>query len=70
MSVVAQVEGTNLIPLRFVHDTAFVRQHLEETRLYILPYAAAVSPDMFRELSDLVENREALPRLRGQHAGP
>jgi hypothetical protein len=43
--------------LGFVHDRAFVRRYLDETREYILPYAEHVNRDMFRELSDLVENR-------------
>lgn len=49
---------SNLTALGFVHDTAFVRRYLEETRACILPHAEVVSPDMFRELSDLVANRE------------
>ena len=56
---------SNLTALGFVHDPAFVKRYLRETRACILPYAAAVSPDMFRELSDLVESREQLlPLLR------
>lgn len=51
---------SNLTALGFVHDAAFVRRYLEETRTYILPYAEAVNANMFRELSDLVSNREAL----------
>lgn len=51
---------SNLTALGFVHDRAFVRRYLEETRTCILPYAASVNPDMFRELSDLVENRERM----------
>ena len=41
-----------------MHDAAFVRRYVDETRAYVLPYAEAVNPDMFRELSDLVDNRE------------
>jgi GTP pyrophosphokinase len=48
---------SNLTALGFVHDRAFVRRYLDETREYILPYAEHVNRDMFRELSDLVENR-------------
>ena len=52
---------SNLTALGFVHDTAFVTRYVQETREYILPYAEAVSPDMFRELSDLVASRGRLP---------
>jgi (p)ppGpp synthase/HD superfamily hydrolase len=48
---------SNLTALGFVHDAAFVRRYLQETRDYILPYAERVNADMHRELSDLVENR-------------
>ena len=51
---------SNLTALGFVHDAAFVQRYLEETRAYILPFAEAISRDMFRELSDLVANRERL----------
>jgi GTP pyrophosphokinase len=49
---------SNLTALGFVHDAAFVRKYVDETRAYVLPYAEAVNADMFRELSDLVDNRE------------
>ena len=49
---------SNIFALGFVHDPAFVKRYLRETRDYILPYAEAVNPDMFRELSDLVASRE------------
>ncbi len=49
---------SNLTALGFVHDAAFVRKYVDETRAYVLPYAEAVSPDMFRELNDLVASRE------------
>jgi GTP pyrophosphokinase len=56
---------SNLISLGFVNDRAFVERYLHETRVYILPHAAAISGDMHRELSDLVEDREqALRRLQ------
>jgi GTP pyrophosphokinase len=56
---------SNMTALGFVHDPAFVKRYLRETRACILPYAAAVNPDMFRELSDLVANREQmLPLFR------
>lgn len=51
---------SNLTALGFVHDRAFVRRYLDETRECILPYAEHVNRDMFRELSDLVENRGRL----------
>jgi GTP pyrophosphokinase len=54
---------SNLTALGFVHDAAFVKRYLAETQAYILPYAQQVNADMFRELSDLVANREE--RLRG-----
>jgi GTP pyrophosphokinase len=49
---------SNLTALGFVHDAAFVRKYLDETRAYVLPYAEAVNKDMYRELSDLADNRE------------
>jgi len=51
---------SNLTALGFVHDRTFVRRYLDETRECILPYAEQVNRDMFRELSDLVENRGRL----------
>jgi GTP pyrophosphokinase len=55
---------SNLTALGFVHDAAFVRRYLDETRTWVLPYAEAVNANMFRELSDLVSNREGrMPRL-------
>ena len=48
---------SNLTALGFVHDFAFVKKYVHETRTFILPYAAAVNADMFRELSDLVASR-------------
>lgn len=51
---------SNLTALGFVHDAAFVRRYLEETRVYILPYAESVNPNMAKELSDLVENRRRM----------
>jgi len=55
---------SNLTALGFVHDIAFVKKYLDETRNYVLPYAEQVNPDMFRELSDLLENRTRLLPLR------
>jgi (p)ppGpp synthase/HD superfamily hydrolase len=48
---------SNLWALGFVHDVAFVRRYIEETRTCILPHAEAVNRDMFRELSDLTDSR-------------
>jgi GTP pyrophosphokinase len=56
---------SNLTALGFVHDASFVERYLEETRSCILPYAQSVNSDMYRELSDLVANRQRLlPLLR------
>jgi GTP pyrophosphokinase len=49
---------SNLVSLGFVHEEAFVRKYLAETRAHILPYAEQINADMFRELSDLVKDRE------------
>jgi GTP pyrophosphokinase len=51
---------SNITALGFVHDAAFVKRYLWETKSFVLPYAAQINPDMFRELTDLVENREQL----------
>jgi GTP pyrophosphokinase len=48
---------SNLTALGFVHDAAFVKRYVEETTACILPFAAAINADMFRELSDLVASR-------------
>jgi GTP pyrophosphokinase len=49
---------SNLTALGFVHDAAFVRKYVDETRAHVLPYAEVVNENMFRELSDLTDNRE------------
>ncbi|MEP6918874.1 MAG: hypothetical protein ABJC89_24755 [Acidobacteriota bacterium] len=49
---------SNITSLGFVHDAAFVRRYLLETRALVLPYAKAINPDMFLELTHLIENRE------------
>ena len=59
---------SNITALGFVHDVAFVKRYLSETRDHILPHAENVNADMFRELSDLVENREQKVRLVGSDA--
>ena len=51
---------SNLTALGFVHDVAFVKRYVAETRAYILPHAERINPDMFRELSDLLASRERL----------
>ena len=51
---------SNITALGFVHDVAFVERYLLETRNYILPHAESINPDMFRELSDLVDNRQQM----------
>jgi GTP pyrophosphokinase len=60
---------SNLTALGFVHDMAFVKRYAQETRDCILPYAAAVNADMFRELSDLVASRERLLTLMNPDSG-
>ncbi len=54
---------SNLYALGFVHDARFVRRYLRETQEHILPYAEEINPDMFRELSDLIANREEALRV-------
>ena len=54
---------SNLTALGYVHEVPFIRRYVAETRAYILPYAEAVNPDMFRELKDLVDSREHLLTL-------
>jgi (p)ppGpp synthase/HD superfamily hydrolase len=49
---------SNVTFLGFVHDKRFIEKYIAETRDEILPYAEGISRDMFRELSDLVNNRE------------
>ncbi|HYK88327.1 MAG TPA: hypothetical protein VE398_06135 [Acidobacteriota bacterium] len=49
---------SNLYSLGFVNEEAFVRKYLTETKEHILPYAKQINSDMFRELSDLVADRE------------
>ena len=54
---------SNLFALGFVHDVEFVKRYVDETRDYILPYAERVNANMFKELTDLVENRRKLVGL-------
>lgn len=55
---------SNLVSLGFVHDDEFVRDVLAETRQFILPYAERINPNMYREMYDLVADREAKLALR------
>jgi (p)ppGpp synthase/HD superfamily hydrolase len=58
---------SNLTSLGYLYDVGFVKRYLAETRTCILPYAHEVNPDMFRELSDLVERGERwLPMIASQ----
>lgn len=59
---------SNIFALGFVHDVAFVKRYLRETRDHILPHAENVNADMYRELSDLVANREQMVRLMAQNS--
>jgi (p)ppGpp synthase/HD superfamily hydrolase len=61
---------SNLTALGFVLKPEFVRRYLDETRAYILPYAEAINPDMFRELSDLVVSRQRFLTLIDSGSGP
>ncbi len=54
---------SNLTALGFVHDVSFVKRYLKETTDHILPYAEKIEANMFRELTDLVKNREYLVQL-------
>lgn len=54
---------SNITALGFVHDVAFVKRYLRETKDHILPHAEKVNVDMFLELSDLVKNREEMVRM-------
>lgn len=51
---------SNLTALGYVHKREFANRTVQDTKLYILPYAKDVSEDMFRELSDLVVSRGAI----------
>lgn len=49
---------SNLISLGFVHDKQFVRDVVAETKAFILPYAEKINHNMYREMCDLVRDRE------------
>jgi GTP pyrophosphokinase len=55
---------SNLISLGFVHEQTFVRRFIDETKTYILPYAKEINADMYREMSDLVRDREEKLKMR------
>ncbi|RPI26530.1 MAG: HD domain-containing protein [Acidobacteria bacterium] len=57
---------SNLISLGFVHDDEFVRDVLAETKAFILPYAERINHNMYREMCDLVADREYKLELRNQ----
>jgi len=57
---------SNLTSLGFVHEEAFVRKYLAETRRYIMPHADKINTDMSREITDLVETRERMLQTRSQ----
>jgi GTP pyrophosphokinase len=58
---------SNLTTLGYLNDISFVKRYLAETRNCILPYAQDINPNMFRELSDLVETGERwLPMIASQ----
>ena len=56
---------SNITALGYVHDAAFVRKYLDQTKAYVLPHAEQVNPDMFRELSHLIESRERMLQQMG-----
>jgi (p)ppGpp synthase/HD superfamily hydrolase len=49
---------SNMYALGFVIEGDFVRKYIAETKAYILPYAEQINANMYRELSDLVKDRE------------
>jgi len=58
---------SNLTSLGYLNDVAFVKRYLAETRACILPFAADIDPNMYRELSDLVERGEGWLPLLASH---
>ncbi len=55
---------SNLYALGFVHEEAFVRKFLRETREHVLPFAEAIDKNMYREISDLLKDREQKMQCR------
>ena len=55
---------SNLYALGFVNEEEFVRKFIYETKENILPYAEAINAHMYREMSDLVADREQKLELR------
>ncbi|MEP7266564.1 MAG: hypothetical protein ABI844_02975 [Saprospiraceae bacterium] len=51
---------SNIESLGFVHDPAFVKKYIQETKDFILPNAQSINADMYKELIDLVDNRERM----------
>jgi GTP pyrophosphokinase len=49
---------SNLYALGFVLEEEFVKKFIEETKEHILPYAEAINAHMYREMSDLIADRE------------
>jgi hypothetical protein len=49
---------SNMFALGFVHNEVFINKYIEENKIYILAYAEHINVDMFRELCDLVIDRE------------
>ena len=55
---------SNLYALGFVHEEAFVRKFIKETKEHILPYAESINHDMYLEMRDLIADREEKLELR------
>ena len=55
---------SNLYALGFVHEEAFVRRFIRETKEHILPYAESINHDMYLEMRDLIADREEKLELR------
>jgi (p)ppGpp synthase/HD superfamily hydrolase len=56
---------SNLTALGFVHDRARVQKYIDETKAWILPFAEAINVNMYRELSDLLANRQQMLEALG-----
>jgi len=51
---------SNLIALGFTSDAAFIQRYIKETADFVLPMANQVSPNMARELCDLLASRQSI----------
>lgn len=51
---------SNMTALGYIHEPEFVKRYIEQTKDYVLPHAEAVEPNMYRELSDLVELKQQM----------